>query len=297
MSEKKTNHIIEIKQFLSEKECNEIRQLSKLCYQNDGSNLKLELNYKLNRGKKSSKKSEYNNEFLCYVEGVLVGYLGICSFGGSNIAEMNGMVYPNYRRMGIFKSLFDHAVIACDKKNYDKVLLLSDGSSNSGMEFIKSVGGVYDFSEYRMKRTVESNFEPSDIIKLRKANNSDGKEIMRQNAVYFNHAVTGDCFPEEEELLNKVTYMVELKGKVIGKIKVNYGNSTSFICGVGILPDYRSNGYGKETLKEVLRVISEKDIDVAMLDVECKNNNALNLYKNCGFEEESVMNYYELSSL
>lgn len=296
MSDKKTNQIIEMKQLISEKDCNEIRQLSKLCHLNDGTNLKLELNYKLNRSKKPSKESEYNNEFLCYIEDVLVGYLGICSFGGSNIAEMNGMVHPNYRRMGIFKNLFNHAVIACDKKNYDKVLLLSDGNSNSGMEFIKAVGGVYDFSEYRMKRTSKSSFEPSDIINLRKATNSDGKEIMRQNAVYFNHAVTGGCFPEEEELLNKITYMVELKGKIIGKIKVNYGKSTSFICGVGIMPDYRSKGYGKETLREALRIINENDIEEATLDVECKNSNALNLYKTCGFEEESVMNYYELSS-
>ena len=297
MSEKKTNQIIEMKQLISEKDCNEIRQLSKLCHLNDGTNLKLELNYKLNRSKKLSKASEYNNEFLCYVGGVLVGYLGICSFGGSNIAEMNGMVHPDYRRMGIFKRLFDHAVMACDKKDYDKVLLLSDGKSNSGMGFIHSVGAIYDFSEYRMKRTDKSSFEPSNIINLRKANNSDGKEIMKQNAVYFGHAVTGDYFPEEEALLNKITYMVELKGKIIGKIKVNYGKSTSFICGVGIMPDYRSNGYGKETLREALRIISEKDIKESTLDVECKNSNALNLYKTCGFEEESVMNYYELSSL
>lgn len=294
MSEEKKNQVILVKPYISEKEFEEIRELEEFCHSVDQTNLKLELKYKLNISKKHSKDCENNNEFLCYVEEELVGYLGVCSFGGRNIAEINGMVHPNFRRLGIFKKLLEYAVTACHKSNYDKILLLSDGQSNSGVGFINSVSGTYDFSEYRMKRNDESSFEQSNVISLRKANNRDGKEIIRQNTIYFNQTVSGECFPEEEELLNQITYMVELKGNIIGKIKVNYGKTTSFICGVGILPDYRSKGYGKETLKEALRIINDKNIYKAMLDVECKNNDALNLYKACGFEEQSVMNYYEL---
>jgi len=59
------------------------------------------------------------------------------------------------------------------------------------------------------------------------------------------------------------------------------------------LPDYRGKGYGKENLKETLHLINEKHIYAIELDVECKNNTALNLYKVCGFEEKSVMHYYK----
>ncbi|MBI9011740.1 MAG: GNAT family N-acetyltransferase [Clostridiales bacterium] len=294
MLDEKVNQVMVAKSYISKKEFEEIRKLEELCYSVDKTNLKLELNHKLNVSKKTSKDSKHNNEFLCYVEDELVGYLGICSFGGRNIAEINGMVHPKYRRLGIFEKLLEYAVIECNKIKYDKVLLLSDGNSDSGKKFIDSVGGVYDFSEFRMKRNDESTFEQSNVISLRKADNNDGKEIARQNAVYFNHAVIGEYFPEEEELLNKITYMVELKGEVIGKIKISYDKKTSFISGVGILPGYRSKGYGKETLKAALRVINERNIYETMLDVECKNYDALNLYKACGFKEQSVMNYYEL---
>ena len=62
------------------------------------------------------------------------------------------------------------------------------------------------------------------------------------------------------------------------------------------MPDFRGKGYGKAALKEAIRLINEKNIYEVGLDVECKNNTALNLYKSCGFEEKSVMNYYKYNT-
>lgn len=296
MSEKVFNQTICLKQLISEKEYKEIIQLQELCRLQDKTNLKLELGYKLNMRGNSEKGLKDINEFLYYVEDTLVAYLGISSYGGSNIGEINGMTHPDFRRKGLFKKLFELAIDECQKRNFNKLLLLSDGNSNSGVEFIKAVHGKYDFSEYRMKLLNETTLENTNSISLRKAGNLDGKEIARQNAIFFGHSDKDECFPEEEEKSNKITYMVELKEEVIGKIKVAYGNTSVFISGVGILPDFRGKGYGKAALKEALRLINEKNIYKAELDVECKNNNALNLYKACGFEEKSVMNYYNYNT-
>ena len=92
---------------------------------------------------------------------------------------------------------------------------------------------------------------------------------------------------------NSFTFMVELSGLTIGKIKVEYSDNYAFICGFGILPDYRGKGYGKALQKETLHLLQEKDITEVELDVLCTNSNALNLYKACGFEEISIMNYYQ----
>ncbi len=78
--------------------------------------------------------------------------------------------------------------------------------------------------------------------------------------------------------------MVYLKSEIIGKIRVDYSDNLAFICGFGILPDFRGKGYGKATLMEVLRLINEKNINEIELDVETKNSNPLNLYKSVGFE-------------
>ncbi|QOY35567.1 GNAT family N-acetyltransferase [Anaerobacillus isosaccharinicus] len=295
MSEKIVNETICLKQYLSEKEYKEINQLEELCSSQDKTNLKLELDFKF------SSRSTYDlglkeiNEFLYYIDDVLVAYLGISSFGGSNIGEINGMTHPDFRRKGLFKKLFKLAVEECQKRKFNKVLLLSDGHSNSGINFIKSTNSEYDFSEYRMKLLNKTKLESISPIKLRKATIVDGKEISRQNAIFFNFSEDCEISLEKDEELSEFTYMVELVEMVIGKIRVNFREQSAFISGFGILPEYRGRGYGKAALIEAVRIINAKTIEEIELDVECKNSTALNLYKACGFEEVSVMNYYKFN--
>jgi len=293
MLEKILNETISLKQYISEKEYKEINQLKELCCSQDKTNLKLELDYKINMKRNSEIGLKNINEFLYYIDDILVAYLGISSYGGSNIGEINGMTHPDWRRKGVFKKLFVFAMEQCKGRSFNKILLLTDGNSSSGIEFIKTANGSYDFSEYRMKLLSKAFSESLSSIILRKAEKLDRKEIARQNAIYFNDSEACDGFPEEEDNLNEVTYMVELKEEIIGKIRVEYNDNSAFIYGFGILPDFRGKGYGKAALKEALRIINEKSIYEIELDVECKNSTALNLYKDCGFEEKSVMNYYK----
>lgn len=295
MSQEILNETICLKQYLSEKEYRDINQLEEICRSHDKTNLKLELDYKLNMNRTSEIGLKEMNEFLYYVEDSLVAYLGISSFGGSNIGEMNGLTHPDFRRKGLFKKLFDLAILECQKRNFKKLLLLSDGNSNSGIKFIDSVHGEYDTSEYRMKVHNKTTLESNNSIILRKAGKSDGREIARQDAIYFNFAEEYEYVPEQEEEFNKITYMVELDEKIIGKIAINCSDHPAFISGFGILPDFRGKGYGKAALINALHFINEQNIYEIELDVECKNSNALNLYKTCGFKEMSVMNYYKYS--
>lgn len=292
MSEKIINEIICLKQCMSENDYKEISQLEQICCSCDKTNLKLELDYRFNMRMSSEIGLKEVNEFMYYVEDTLAAYICIGSFGGSNIAEVNGMTHPDFRRNGLFKRLFGLAMEECKKRNFKKILLLSDGNSKSGIEFINSVGGEYDFSEYRMKALNKTAPECTSPVRLRKVGKLDGKEIARQNAVYFNHSREFEWSPEKDEEQNIFTYLVELEGRVIGKIVITYDDNSAFISGFGIMPDFRSKGYGKAALKEAMRLINERNIYDVELDVESKNNNALNLYKVCGFKEQSVMSYY-----
>lgn len=286
------NQEIRLKEYINEKDYREIHDLYEICSNNDKVNLKLELDYRLNMFKKSEIGLSNINEIFYYIDDELVSYLGISCFGGS-AAEINGMTHPKWRRKGIFKKLFEIAADECVKRKFQKILLLSDGKSNSGGDFIKAAGGKYDFSEYRMRRVSKISPERLDSIRLRKAVKADGKEIEKQNSVYFNDTVENEANEEIEDVFNESAYLVELEGNTIGKINIEYSEDYAFICGFGILPDFRGKGYGKAALKEALWLINQKNIYTVELDVECKNNTALNLYKDCGFEEQSIMNYYK----
>lgn len=292
MSEKILDEVICLKEYISEKDYKGISELEKLCCVQDKTNLKLELDYRLDTRKNSQIGLKEINEFLYYFEDTLAAYISISSFGGSNIAEINGMTHPDFRRKRLFKRLFELAMEECRRRKFDKVLLLSDGKSDSGIKFINSVSAEYDFSEYRMEVTNKVTLDGTNLVQLRKAERQDGREIARQNAIYFGHSEEYEWSPEEDDDLSKNTYMIELNEAVIGKIAITYTENSAFISGFGILPDFRGRGYGKSALKKALDLIDKKNIQNIELDVESKNSNALNLYKACGFEEQSVMTYY-----
>jgi ribosomal protein S18 acetylase RimI-like enzyme len=281
-----------MKQYINEEDYKVIDRLKNICEKKEEMYLKLELDFKLGISETANKdnNSDFVNEFLYYKEEELIGYLGIFSFGGEE-AELTGMVHPEFRRKGIFKRLYDLAASECKRRNFKRILLVCDNKSASGLEFIKAVGAAYSFSEYEMKFLGSYSHPDSQNITLRKALNSDAEEIARQNGVYF--GVTSDILtmPEEEEKRQRITFMIELEGKVIGKIKVN--TDEGYIGAFGILPEYRRKGYGREALNAALKILKDNNINKASLAVAASNKNALNLYKSCGFVEESVMDYFE----
>lgn len=283
---------IYLKEYITEEDYRKIEQLKNICIEKEEMYLKLELDFKLNLSKiHKGEILENTNEFFCYSGETLIGYLGICNFGGE-AGEVTGMVHPLYRRKGVFNRLYTLAKEECKRRDFKKILLICDNMTFSGLKFIESTGAVYSFSEYEMK--LDNNYisEQGKNIVLRKALNLDAEEIARQNSIYF--ASTGGTviMPEEEEKRNRITYMIELGSKIIGKIRVEVNDNEGFISGFGILPEYRGKGYGKEALNAALYILSKNNIHSAALEVAAKNKNALNLYKSCGFVEKGIMDYY-----
>lgn len=282
-----------LKQHINDEDNRKLEELRDICIAEENMFLKLELDFKLRvREANGHEPFRHVNEFLYYEGETLVGYIGIGNYGGPD-GELTGMVHPQYRRRGIFTRLYNLAVEECKRRSFEKILLVCDNSSSSGLEFIKSTGAVYSFSEYEMKTEGQFSGEAPKNIALRKALNSDADEIGKQNIIYFGGGGRLVIMPEEEEKRNRITYMIELDSKIIGKIRVEFSDKEGFISGFGILPEYRGKGYGKEALKAALHKISERNISEAALEVAAHNKNALGLYKSCGFAEQSVMNYYE----
>ncbi|SHJ29233.1 Acetyltransferase (GNAT) family protein [Clostridium amylolyticum] len=287
---------IKLKDRIDKKDYKDINALEKLCLEEYKIALKLELDYKLKKGE-DKHKLDAINEFMYYEEDKLIGYIGICDFGGEAL-EVNGMVHPKYRRMGVFKKLFSLVKDEWEKRKTQKMLLLSDNNSTSGMEFINSTGAIYGNSEYEMflKSNTKENTSTPRLI-LRKATNADAKEIAWQNSIYFNIEFKEEVtiIPEEEEKLGTTIYIAEVKGKIIGKVHLGINGQVGGIYGLGILPEYRGKGYGRDLLISAIEKLKEQNLKDIMLQVVVTNKRALNLYKSCGFQETSTMNYYELS--
>ena len=291
------NPSITLKRQLNYREYEDIKSLREYCVKNDNVTLKLELDYKLSKPLDKSENLNKINEFMFYDEDMLIGYIGICQFGGETL-EVNGMVHPEYRRKGVFSKLFSLVKEEWHKRNSRDMYLLSDNKSLPGLEFIKRTGAYYDNSEYEMFLNGDPR-NGSDLteLRLRKAINKDVKEIARQNAIYFDvdPEKVDLILPEDEANSGVDIYIAEFEKTIIGKIHLEVSDGIGGIYGLGVLPEYRNRGYGREILIKSVELLKAKKMNEIMLQVAVKNKNALGLYKSCGFEEASMMNYYKLS--
>jgi len=281
------NNLIKLKEVLDNNDFADIDNLKNICANYDKTHLKIEIDYKLSKGDKNSKNMNFINEFMFYDDNKLVGYAGICDFGGDKL-EVNGMVHPDYRRKGIFTRLFSLAKDEFYKRDEKVMLLLSDNNSIAGIDFIKNITNDYDHSEYDMYLDMNVLHNPSfDNLIFRKAVHKDVNTIAKENFEFF-HA------NDIEEISSGATYIIENCNEIIGKVRLEIIDDIGGIYGLEILPDYRSKGYGRELLIMSINKLKESKVKAINLQVETENKNALNLYKSCGFKENCIMDYYRL---
>ena len=289
----------------------DIKVLETVCYEHEEIALKLEVEYKhavyLDQKEGDAHCSSLeSNEFMCYVGDLLVGYIGICGFGGHNL-ELNGMVHPAYRHQGIFTVLHERVLSVVKKRRPSEVLLLCDVNSHWGQYFIEKCGGTYQKSEFEMVADLNQFRlnESEAILNFKKATNADKAEIDLQNAIYFldetgevseSETVSDEStvMPEDEEKRGFLIYLAHLGNDVVGKVNIQLLTHEGGIYGLGIKPEYRGRGLGRSLLLQAMDIIQSDGLPMAMLQVEAENETALNLYKSCGFKIRSTMKYYVL---
>jgi len=295
---------IKLRESLDEEEGGRIRELEAACFEEDGTALKLELDYKLAAASSADSEgradSHRANEFLYYDGERLVGYLGLSAFGAPGAqAEANGMVHPEYRRQGIFGRLFGLAKAEWERSPSKSLLLLGDRKSEAGQAFLRGTGAEYAHSEYEMlldREAFAASSSPSNDIVLRWATNADAAEIARQDAIYWGSDEEGADrpLPEEEEKRGVAVRLAELDGEIVGKVHLQSLSGVGGVYGLGVLPEYRGRGYGRAILRLGVAKLLESDPDTVLLQVASDNANALGLYESCGFKISSTMDYYEV---
>jgi GNAT superfamily N-acetyltransferase len=190
MKVKMNNNFIKFKDRIDKNDFIDISNLKNTCIDYDKTHLKLEIDYKLSNGKTYSNKMNMINEFMFYDDNKLVGYAGICDFGGDEI-EVNGMVHPEYRRRGIFTRLFSLVKDEFNKRETKAMLLLSDNNSIGGINFIKKISDDYHHSEYDMNLDMDViHKEKFYNLVFRKVAKGDITKIARENFEFYDNVIS-----------------------------------------------------------------------------------------------------------
>lgn len=285
-----SNSSIVLKERLNLKDYEDISNLQKLCLERENTALKLELDYKLGRKDQATRSLNEINEFMYYEENELIGYLGICDFGDA--IEVNGMVHPEYRRRKIFTRLLNLAKDEWQNRKPKKMLLLCDKKSEAGQGFINTLDIIHDHTEYEMFLTNnERKFNFLNDITLRAATIKDSSQLRKQDSIYFDNEDEVEDNTNEVDVIN--SYLAEIDNDIVGKVRLELNNNVGGIYGLGVLPQYRSKGYGRDILTWSIKKLKEMGAKKIMLQVSVSNESALHIYTSSGFEITSTMNYFE----
>ena len=266
-----------------------IRALEEACNHTDG------IRVKLNWGLVNSRDSEQANDFCCYRDDQLIGYVPLDGFGDKY--EITGVVRPDCRRQGVFNALYHAAREEAQKRQAKELLLVNYRASVSGNGAVKALGLAYKSSEYRMEADASAlPALPHSELRLEDMDASNAAELSRLLGINFEPS----AWNSPESLLGERSredsrYFLAKRGDVfighVGVIVEGAGGGV-YIRGVGIVPEWRGRGYGRQLLSTTVQKMLAEGHTHFELDVETENNQALSLYQSCGFHETNIYDYY-----
>jgi ribosomal protein S18 acetylase RimI-like enzyme len=275
------------KQTLTEAEAAAIEQLITTCNNYEGLHMRIDV---------GALRQRAGNDFLYYEDGMLVGYLYVEGWGGRD-REVAGMVHPDYRSRGIFRSLLAAAKEECRQRDVKKMILVCEHSSRSGLAFVQAIKAQHEYSEYEM--ALGTFLERRNVhkgLRIRQANKNDLDAIVSilatdsGNVVSVSHWVA-ELFEDPSSRF----YLASLDEKPLGCLRLDFMSDQVGIYAFEVRLGYRGLGYGRQILEEAIRTIRSQSQKRIMLDVETDNTNAIGLYLSCGFEIKTTYDYYNLN--
>ena len=272
---------------MTESDFTQIRELETIC--NQAEKIAVKLNWGLMKMREPGKTSD----FCHYAQGKLVGYMPVDGFGDQ--FEITAIVHPNYRRQGIFKQLFAAAKEEAIRRNAARLLLVNYRNSVSGNALVAALGLPYHNSEYHMEtdRTMLSAL-PASQVNLLDVTAANVADLSQSLAATFG----AGRWNSEAELLADLAredgkyFLATVDGTLIGQIGVVTDDNEVYVRAVGIVPQWRGRGYGRQLLSALVQKMLAEGFSRFALDVETANRNALSLYQSCGFQESNVYDYY-----
>jgi len=290
MSEDTRNGLV-AKQTLTPDEIVEISRLIDICNAHD--RLRMRIGMEMLR----ERRGDETNDFLYYADGQLVGYLEADSYGRKD-KELAGMVHPDYRRQGIFTTLFTTAKEEFERRGVQKLIFICEHISESGRAFLATTGADYAYAEHEMwLGTFHERGRRSEGLLMRRADAGDINTIVSLLATDSGNVE--DVKAWVTELMGKPgqywLFLATLNDQTLGTVRLDFMEEVTGIYAFEVRLGYRGLGYGREMLEQLIHIARAASKKPIMLDVETGNTNAVGLYLSCGFEVKTTYDYYELN--
>lgn len=280
---------------LTECEIQQMKDLAHICGQHD----QIDYSSDLHVNFLTARNKEEIHDFLLYDDTQLVGALSMYDFERPTKLELIGFVHPNYRKQYIGTTLLQTAMKEIRLREADEALLIMNGESASGKAFAIHMKLPYLYSEYSMEfKANEAQKRTKNAIQLTLASSKSLLDLIEISSKAFGDSVenTATWLQKMMDSSSHQVYSALIDEKVIGTITVSKEDQSTTLSGFAVHPSYQGKGYGKDILTSMIHTLITKGASTIKLDVETKNNNALKLYTQCGFEMKAKPDYYNVKN-
>ncbi|MGC7872968.1 GNAT family N-acetyltransferase [Desulfosporosinus sp. SYSU MS00001] len=233
--------------------------------------------------------------FLLYEGQTLISMLSM--FMPSHLeVEISAMTRPEYRQNGYFIALLEQAVEELRSHNIPEILFVCERPSESGNDVLNHLKARYEHTEYYMSllRGRQLN-RGKQRLSLAKATLQDFEILVQLSREIFedNYDDTKSLIQNRLSSQTREQYLVTVDDKPMGIASVNHLTiEEASIFGLGILREYRGNGYGEELLGLILENLWNQGKQQVTLEVDSKNDRAFRLYQRMGFRIELAYDFY-----
>ncbi len=262
--------------------------------------------------------------FLLYEQGRLVSLLHLF-YPDGQVGELIGFTHPEFRRKNYFTKLLSLAVDYAEQLGLKQLYLISDGNSSDAREALKALELEEEYAEYMLEkpltsasRGADSSYGPrqpslaSEPRQLSPTSEprplslaSDARRLSVSESVSPIPELFSEIFSVDREQCDAYladigfddhisTYVLKLDKLLIGQAQLTVIGDMAYLSGFGILPAYRSRGYGAFFLRELERILDGQSLSRLTLQVSSQNKTALSLYRKDGFRELETLRYYPL---
>ncbi|GAB6153909.1 GNAT family N-acetyltransferase [Desulfosporosinus burensis] len=273
---------------LSERVLNEVLNLENVCLDYDNLKGSLFLDPSLNFDQ------TINSFHLYYKKGELISMISMF-IPTRQEAEISAYTLPKFRENGYFKALLANAVEELRKFQIPDILFVCEKPSISGKKVLAALNAEYEHTEYFM-RFNKSRYAARETYRLlwRKAELKDLEKTITTSMRIFD-----DSYEDAKSLLEKCfesetreQHLVFLNDEIVGIGSANIEGEDVSIFGLGLIPEYRGQGYGNELLHLIIDDLLQRGRTDLTIEVNSENANALGLYQKTGFYIEVAYEYH-----
>ncbi len=250
--------------------------------------------------------------FVAESDGNICGFISVFAEPGIGRALLNCQVLPSHRRQGIGTVLSDCALKRAAQSGVNVVQANISESNAVAKKRLTSMNFQYIRNFFELQANIYKNSLP--IVKsaeyvIRPMRQGEEKTLtMLQNRCF------AGSWGFNPNTVNEIIYRLNLKGcghqdiqmtfwkdlpvaycwtRVNHTVKKIDPENKANIQMMGVHPDYRIRGIGKQTLLASLSDLADKGCDIVELTVDANNRAGLALYKGLGFKVLETTEWYE----